>query len=166
VILTDVHKAAFAIAHTLLSGEFASASIDILDVMAFCEQESTFDPKAYRFEPRLGEASYGLMQILASTARDRGFVGQEAELYEIPINVRLGIAQLAWIRDYLKRHGVDTGGSLLTAGAYNGGVGNICHGFLPGTYVAQWWRKRVAVAEAFRPLVSVSSSSPPLVSGG
>ena len=44
-------------------------------IMAICQIESAFNPWARRYEPRIGDASYGLMQLLSGTARDLGYTG-------------------------------------------------------------------------------------------
>jgi len=92
------------------------------DVMALIEIESNFRPRALRWEPHLGEASMGLTQILLSTARDRGFTGTPAELFDPERNIAFGVAHLVWTRDYL----ADRGGAQSRdewISAYNTGVG-------------------------------------------
>lgn len=59
------------------------------EVMAFVQIESGFRAKAYRYEPRLGEGSYGLMQVLASTARTTTGLGNPESMY-VP---RIGLEQ-------------------------------------------------------------------------
>lgn len=56
--------------------------------MATVQVESAFRPQAYRFEPRLKEASWGLGQVLASTARSLGLVGPPTQLYQPLIGLR------------------------------------------------------------------------------
>lgn len=78
--------------------EFASF-FDPSEIMAFCQIESRFQPYAYRYEPRLGEGSYGIMQVLASTARqvDANIVNPEV-MYDLGIGLRAGmrVAKLYW----------------------------------------------------------------------
>ena len=45
-------------------------------------KESGFNPKAYKAEPHIGDASRGLMQVLNRTAKALGFVGHVDELYD------------------------------------------------------------------------------------
>jgi soluble lytic murein transglycosylase-like protein len=66
--------------------------------------ESSGDPAAYRFEPKLNEASYGLMQLLLSTARGLGFTGRAEELYDPDTNIYFGTKLLA---DLKRRYGTD-----------------------------------------------------------
>jgi len=69
------------------------------EVMAFCQIESAFRPHAYRYESRLGEGSYGLMQVLASTARqvDANITNPEM-MYDPEIGLRTGmkVAKVYW----------------------------------------------------------------------
>ena len=58
-------------------------------------QESRGKPKAYRYEPKLGEASYGLMQTLESTARSVGFTGQAENLYDPSTSINYGTKYLS-----------------------------------------------------------------------
>ena len=122
----------------------------IAEIMAFAQIESSFNPMAYRFEPRLDEASYGILQILKSDARDRGFTGSDfTSLFLLPVGLRYGMAQIQWTQEYLSAHKEgfaafwngekypDAEWQLIAA-AYNAGVGNVCHGFKNPKYVARW----------------------------
>jgi len=51
--------------------------------------ESGGNPKAYRYEPHLREASYGLGQTLLSTARGLGFKGKPEDLYKPEVSIDL-----------------------------------------------------------------------------
>jgi len=57
-------------------------------------QESRGDRLAARFEPRINDTSYGLMQILLGTARSLGFAGSVPELLEPSTNIMLGAQYL------------------------------------------------------------------------
>jgi soluble lytic murein transglycosylase-like protein len=110
-------------------------------VMAVCQQESAFDEKAFRREPS-GVCSYGLMQLLEQTARDRGMVGPVTQLYDPATNIRFGVAQLCWIKGFLtnrSRYGLD---SLFAA--YNEGVGNVLRGNTDIDYVQKVTAYRTA----------------------
>ena len=77
-------------------------------------QESRFNPRARRDEPRLADASYGLTQILWHTAQGLGYRGDPEGLYDSDTNVKLG---LLYFRNLLRRFE-----SLSIAiSAYNGG---------------------------------------------
>lgn len=71
-------------------------------VKAVIRQESAFNPAAFRAEPRINDASRGLMQVLARTARALGYsgdVGNDAThvggLYDPYTSIRLGTKLLA-----------------------------------------------------------------------
>lgn len=107
-------------------------------IAAICMQESSCNPFAERFEPgfrwtldpnvyakTIGcsidtemngqKRSYGLMQIMGSVAREHGFRGWFAELYEPDINVDIGTRHLLkFIRKYNDVH--------LALSAYNAGT--------------------------------------------
>jgi soluble lytic murein transglycosylase-like protein len=67
-------------------------------IKAVVMTESSGDPMAYREEPRLNDASYGLMQLLSSTARGLGYSGPVAGLYDPATNINLGTKYLAQLR--------------------------------------------------------------------
>ena len=88
--------------------------------------ESAFNPTAVRVEPRIGDASVGLMQTLVGTARDmsRSFqdkgVPDFSALLDPETSMYFGIAYLFWLkgRDAFDRHGEE-----FAIRAYNGGPG-------------------------------------------
>ena len=51
-------------------------------IKGFVALESAFDEKAYRYEAAHNDASYGLAQVLNSTARGVGFTGKPEELFD------------------------------------------------------------------------------------
>ena len=73
-------------------------------IRAVIQTESSFDPQAYRAEPRINDASYGLMQLLSSTARGLGYTGTTDGLYDVDTNIRLGTQLLS---DLIRRYGDD-----------------------------------------------------------
>jgi len=93
-------------------------------VAAIIKAESGYDPEAVSAAP-----AYGLMQLLASTAKERASkIGKwedvsEAEMPEFltdpAINIELGVAYLEYLND---RYGGD---SRLALAAYNGGFNNL-----------------------------------------
>lgn len=109
--------------------------LDPVDIMAFCEIESSFNTKAYRYEKRLFQASYGLMQVLASDAKDRGLIGDPTQMFEPEIGLRMGMRQVAWTAAYLEKHLPKNVPIETVAAAYNAGVGNVLHGFANEPYV-------------------------------
>ncbi len=139
-----------AIINQLNAGEFAGW-FRPLDVLAIAKIESNFDPEAFREEPQLktaaapdGERSMGLMQILISTARDRGWKGTDIkELLDPRLNIQLGMRQLKWSFDFLEARLGGPPSLDLWIGSYNAGVGNALRGFTPDAYVAKWKAARV-----------------------
>lgn len=68
-------------------------------IKAVIMTESSGDPRAYRAEPQINDASYGLMQLLLKTARGLGYVGAADGLYDPAVNIDLGTKLLAqWRR--------------------------------------------------------------------
>lgn len=106
--------------------------------LAFVEVESGFNPFAYRFEPHLNEASYGLMQVLASTARDMGLQGSPERMYDPAVSLRVGIDYAKWAYDFLARRLGREPTETEWIGSYNAGVGNVLRGFIPQGYVRKW----------------------------
>lgn len=78
-------------------------------IPAMIEQESSWDPRAYRAEPQINDASYGLMQILWGTATWRAGVHHETiakpeDLYEPDMGLKWGIEFLSY---QMKRYNND-----------------------------------------------------------
>ena len=67
-------------------------------VQAVIETESSWNPQAYRAEPQINDASYGLMQLLYATARKLGYIGTEVGLYDPVTNIDLGTKLLGQLR--------------------------------------------------------------------
>lgn len=85
-------------------------------IYAVIMTETHGDKYAFRFEPGISDASFGLGQILLSTARSLGFNGQPKELYKPEISIDL-------VGKY-QRYLLDTYGNLTPnqiATAYNSG---------------------------------------------
>jgi len=94
--------------------------LDKLLLLAMIQVESAGDEKAYRFEPEFWQkylannpewmdrnpkevsASYGLMQLMYTTAAMLGFTGDGALLYDPVINIELGAKLLRRNLDQLK----------------------------------------------------------------
>jgi len=103
----------------LLVAEAGEAwSVDPALIKAIIGAESEFKPNAYRAEPQINDASYGLMQLLYSTARTIGYTGSTSGLYDPTTNIRLGTRFLAdLIKTAAQRgHGVDAAVSAYNAG--------------------------------------------------
>lgn len=67
-------------------------------IRAVIQTESSWKPAAYRAEPAIGDASYGLMQLLGKTARGLGFTGDPSLLYDPAVNIDLGTKLLGELR--------------------------------------------------------------------
>jgi soluble lytic murein transglycosylase-like protein len=88
-------------------------------IQTVIEAESSFNPRAFRAEPQINDASYGLMQLLTSTARgDLGYTGSNDGLFDPETNINLGTRYLAQLR---ARWGDDL---RAVYSAYNSGNGN------------------------------------------
>ena len=88
----------------LISAASGRYSVPFTWIKAVIGTESNFDPQAYRAEPRINDASYGLMQLLAGTARGLGYSGSINGLYDPATNINLGTKLLADLRG---RYGAD-----------------------------------------------------------
>lgn len=64
-------------------------------IQAIIDVESAWKANAYRAEPAINDASYGLMQLLEGTARKLGLSGDVAKLYDPATNIDLGTKLLA-----------------------------------------------------------------------
>ena len=119
--------------------------VPLADVLAYCEVESSFNPRAYRFERHLNEASYGLMQVLESTARDRGLIGPPENMYQPEIGLEIGCAHVVWTQNFLATRGAPSD-PLSVALAFNAGVGNALRGRTVAAYGAKWNAARARYA--------------------
>jgi soluble lytic murein transglycosylase-like protein len=95
----------------------AEVGVDPALVMATMAVETggTFNPNAMRLEPAIGDASIGLMQVLLGTARQFGYSGDQAGLFDPAENITAGAR---YLEDCLHRSGGNIAGA---ASAYNGG---------------------------------------------
>lgn len=69
-------------------------------MMAFMEVESAFDPMAFRREPS-GVASYGVMQVLDTTAAWLGHSRDPLEMFDLTVGIFYGCKYAAWGWNYL-----------------------------------------------------------------
>lgn len=122
--------------------------LDPGDVLATMLVESALDPTAYRYEAGINDASYGLMQILSGTARQMGYAGDPAGLYDPLENTRYGMRYIRYVQDWLRgRLGRDPTWQEWTSG-YNGGPGNVPKGWLSTAYISKWRTARAGIAIA------------------
>lgn len=105
--------------------------------------ESSGDPFAFRYEPGfwtqylvnrapvqrpegpLLACSYGLLQILGQTARERGYTGALPDLFDPAVGIRWGCEQLQYLRSRLPPETNYDIRALLAS--YNGGLGGNTH---------------------------------------
>ena len=91
-------------------------AVDPVLIKAIVASESNFNPRAKRDEPRIGDASYGLMQTLYRTARDMGYDGPPEGLFDPATSIEYGTR-------YLKRQLLRYGGATdFAIAAYNSGT--------------------------------------------
>lgn len=83
-------------------------------ILAVIAVESAGNPRAYRYERHLRDASRGLMQMLCSTARKMGLRGSCELLYNPDVSIRYGAKFLRYLHDKL-------GDWLWAIAAYNAG---------------------------------------------
>lgn len=64
-------------------------------IMGHIKQESGFNPNAYRAEPQINDASYGMMQLLLKTAKGLDPNATLEKLYDANYNIDLGTRLIA-----------------------------------------------------------------------
>lgn len=84
-------------------------------IMGIIAQESGFNQYASRYESSINDTSYGLMQILYTTAHDIGFNQQPENLFDIDTNLNFGCKFLSSKYKKYNKNLYDT------ISAYNGG---------------------------------------------
>lgn len=120
-------------------------------VRATIGKESSFDPRAYRAEPQIQDASRGLMQVLLSTARGLGFLGDPGNddsrtggLYSPEVSIHLGTKLLGQLRQRYPAEPWDRIYGAYNAGSIRSGPG----GHLVNEAHVQGWRR---LADYFAP---------------
>ena len=84
----------YTVPHLIVLRESLLQNVPSGLIRAIISAESSWNAKAFRPEPQIGDASYGLMQILLGTARQLGYKGTAEKLFEPSINIRLGARYL------------------------------------------------------------------------
>lgn len=102
-------------------------NVDPEMIAAMVKIESSFNPKAYRFERHLNDASYGLMQTMLKTAQWMYDIGYKAyarptgtDLYDGNKSIYFGMAYV----DYLSKYKKKARDEKWIVESYNGGPGN------------------------------------------
>ena len=105
------------------------SDVDPIMIQAMIKIESNNNPLAARYEPHLGEASLGLMQVLPSTAKwlasDMGYtyygrIIKDDQLLEPEIAVYFGAAFVDWLKTWKGK----TRSEQWIVESYNGGPNN------------------------------------------
>ncbi len=136
--MSDPHAAVAAEVmrhYNLVAGATERFHVAPAIVLAVIHDESGGNPDAFRVEPAVSDASFGLMQVLWGTARGLGYFGPVRFLFDTNLNIELGTqylaSQLAKYRD-----------PLLALIAYNAGPGAV------RVYKAGWtWGRGVRYAK-------------------
>lgn len=118
------------------------------EIMATIQVESTFRPRAIRHEPS-GVTSYGLMQVLDSTAAGLGLHGLADQMFDPEIGIRYGMRahKANWV--YLERRLHREPDYEEWSAAYNEGAGNVLKGHKDVAYTSVW----IKAQEFWAPLV-------------
>jgi len=74
---------------TIIKRSAEKYNIDQKLIFATIMVESNGNTRAIRYEPHIGDASYGLGQILYGTAKGIGFQGSPEELFDPEVNIEL-----------------------------------------------------------------------------
>lgn len=135
----DVYPAAAPFV-AIAAREAAARGVPLPIVLGVIATESNFNPRAYRAEPAIGDASRGLMQLLYRTARSLGFRGTTDELYDPAANIALGTQYLA---DGLEVHRGDIWAAV---SRYNNGSGKRA---TKVTTVCEWRRADGSCGSSF-----------------
>lgn len=131
----------------IIDGMALGYSVPAPLIKGIIAKESGFNPKAYKAEPQIQDASRGLMQVLNRTAKALGFVGHVDELYTPSVNILYGVKLL---QENLKRSKNNIG---IAVAAYNAGWSKIRKGDAPrdakGNFVNQQYVDDVKVYTSY-----------------
>jgi soluble lytic murein transglycosylase-like protein len=94
--------------------KYSYLGVDPALVLGHIQQESSFNPRAYRAEPQINDGSTGLVQLLLVTANHYENVTQQ-QLYDPETNIRIAMKYMA---DNLNDYGGDIQDAIA---AYNSG---------------------------------------------
>lgn len=83
---------------SIVRRESIQTGVPVVWINAVILTESNGNPTAFRSEPKINDASYGLMQLLYSTAKALGYSGTSEGLYTPDVNIRLGAKLLGELR--------------------------------------------------------------------
>ena len=132
---------------TIIDGMALGYGVPAPLIKGIIAKESGFNPKAYKAEPHIGDASRGLMQVLNRTAKALGFTGHVDELYEPSKNILYGAKLL---KENLQRSKNNVG---IAVAAYNAGWSKVRKGDAPrdtkGSFVNQQYVDDVKVYTSY-----------------
>lgn len=137
---------------SLISSASQKWGVPELWIKAFIMTESSGDPNAFRAEPKINDASYGLMQLLYRTAQGLGYSGDASGLFDPAVNIDLGTHLIA---DWRRSLGDDF---KAVYSAYNSGSPNT---YLSSPQVASNVNRAISFLENFikeEPLVAGSGA--------
>jgi hypothetical protein len=109
--------------------------------MAFMEVESDFDPEAFRQEPS-GVASYGLMQVLDTTASGLGLTGDPEQMFDPETGIFYGLKYAAQGWNFLTTHLGRSPTLTEWCEGYNEGYGAVAQGRRDLHYSDKWLAAR------------------------
>ena len=109
--------------------------------MAFMDVESSFDPNAFRQEPS-GVASYGLMQVLDSTAQGLGLTGDPQQMFDPELGIFYGLKYAAQGWNFLTTHLGRPPTLTEWCEGYNEGYGAAAQGRADTHYSDKWLSAR------------------------
>ncbi len=125
-------------------------------IMAFVEVESEFNERAYRREPS-GVASYGVMQVLDSTAAGLGLTGSAEQMYDPAVSLFYGMKYAAGGYNYLRTHLGRPPSTTEWCEGYNEGYGAAAAFRRDPGYSAKW----LPAEERWAALLGTAASAPP-----
>ena len=96
--LTVMQNECLRIIETNIREHFPTLAGSQALILGIIERESSFRPRATRFEPHLNDSSIGLMQLLTRTAHWLGHEGTVENLMRPEINIYYGMKFLTWLR--------------------------------------------------------------------
>lgn len=119
--MSDAHAAVAAVVErnlNLVEGAAARHNVPPALLLGIIHDESGGDPDAFRIEPLVIDASFGLMQLLWGTAKGLGYSGPVRMLFDAALNIELGAQYLGGLLARYKD-------SYLALIHYNGGPGAV-----------------------------------------
>lgn len=143
---------------TIVNSIASKYNVEPALIKAIIKSESNWNPNAYRSEPHIGDASWGLMQVLLKTAREvsKNPSLTASELLKPEINIDVGTR-------YIAKQLVRYSGNMKSAiSAYNAGTANKN---LLGKYTNQAYVDKVYTAYKMYSALSIQNAIPVVAVG-